>query len=61
MPAEPYEWRDAKHALATVIWYPADPGAEEQRQLLGPPGSPLFDAGHAGADAALPPMPAKFR
>ena len=30
VPAEPYEWRgDGKHALATTIWYPADPGAEE--------------------------------
>ena len=61
VPAEPYEWRgDAKHALATMVWYPADPGAEEKPQMLGPPGNPLFDGGHAAADAALAPMPAKF-
>ena len=61
VPAEPYEWRgDAKHALATMIWYPADPGAEEKPQLLGPPGNPLFDGGRAAADAALAPTPAKF-
>jgi len=61
VPAEPYEWRgDAKHALGTVIWYPAAPGAEETPQLLGPPGNPLFDGGRAAADAALAPTPTKF-
>jgi hypothetical protein len=38
VPAKPYEWRgDAKHPLPTVIWYPADPGAEEKQRLLGQP------------------------
>lgn len=61
VPAEPYEWRsDKKHALATMIWYPADPSAEGKPQLLGPPGTPLFDGGQAAADAALAPKPAKF-
>jgi predicted dienelactone hydrolase len=61
VPAEPYEWRgDPKHALATVIWYPAGPAAEEKPQPLGPPGNPLFDGGRAAADAALAPTPAKF-
>jgi predicted dienelactone hydrolase len=61
VPAEPYEWRgDAKHALATTIWYPADPAAEEKPRLLGPPGSPLYDGGRAAADAALAPEPTKF-
>jgi predicted dienelactone hydrolase len=61
LPVEPYEWRGgAKHALATMIWYPADPGAEEKPQLLGPSDNPLFDAGRAAADAALAPMPAEF-
>ena len=61
VPAEPYEWRgDAKHALATMIWYPADPGADEKPQQLGPPGNPLFDLGRAAADAALAPTPAEF-
>jgi predicted dienelactone hydrolase len=61
VPAEPYEWRGAaKHALATVIWYPAEAGAEEKPQLLGPPGNPLFDLGRAAADAALAPTSVKF-
>ena len=61
VPAEHYEWRgDAKHRLATTIWYPADPGADEKPQLRGPPGNPLFDGGQAAADAALAPTPAKF-
>jgi hypothetical protein len=31
VPTEPYEWRgDANHALATVIWNPADPSAEHR-------------------------------
>jgi predicted dienelactone hydrolase len=61
VPAEPYERRgDAGHALATMIWYPPDPGAKEQPPLLGPPGDPLFDGRRAAADAALAPTPAKF-
>jgi hypothetical protein len=61
VPAEPYEWRgSAKQALATMIWYPADPGAEEKPQLLGPPDNPLFDGGRAAVDAALVPSPGKF-
>ena len=61
VPAEPYEWRgDAKHTLATMIWYPADLGAEEKPRLLGPPGNPLFDGGQAATNAALAPTPAKF-
>jgi predicted dienelactone hydrolase len=60
-PPEPYDWRgDPKHALATVIWYPADPGAEEKPWLIGPPGRPLFDGGHVAPDAGLAPSPAKF-
>jgi predicted dienelactone hydrolase len=61
VPAEPYEWRgDAKHALATLVWYPADAGAQEKPQMLGPPGNPLFDGGHAAAASALAPTPAKL-
>jgi predicted dienelactone hydrolase len=61
VPAEPYEWRgSAKQALATMIWYPADPGAEEKPQLLGPPDNPLFDGGRAAVDTALVPTPGKF-
>jgi predicted dienelactone hydrolase len=61
VPPEPYDWRgDSNHALATVIWYPADPNVEEQPQLLGPPGRPLFDGGRVAANAALAPAPARF-
>jgi hypothetical protein len=61
VPAEPYEWRGStKQALATMIWYPADLGAEEKPQLLGPPDNPLFDGGPSAVDAALVPTPAKF-
>jgi len=61
VPAEPYEWRgDAKHVLATIIWYPAEPGAEETPQLVGPPGNPWFDGGRAAADAPLASTPTKF-
>ncbi len=61
MPAEPYAWRgDAKHTLATMVWYPADVGAEEKPKLLGPPGPPLFDGGRTAADAALVPARANF-
>jgi predicted dienelactone hydrolase len=43
-----------------VIWYPADPGAEQKPRLFGRPGNPLFDGGRAAADASLAPTPAKF-
>ena len=57
----PYDWRgDANHALATVIWYPAGPGAREQRQSFGPPGRPLLDGGFVATGAALAPAPARF-
>ena len=44
--------RDAGHsdALRITVWYPASGGAEAPLQI-GPPGHPLFDAGHAAADA----------
>lgn len=61
VPVEPYEWRgDVKHVLATIIWYPAEPGAEETPQLFGPPGNPWFDGGRAAADAPLASTPTKF-
>lgn len=61
VPPEPYDWRgDAQHALAVTIWYPAGPGAQEQAQMLGPPGRPLLDGGQAAPDAALSPTPVKF-
>ena len=61
VPPEPYDWRqDPKHALATLIWYPGDPSAQEKPWLIGPPGRPFFDGGRVARDAALPLAPAKF-
>jgi predicted dienelactone hydrolase len=61
VPAAPYDWRgDPQHALVATIWYPAEPGAPEKPQLLGPPGHPLLDGGRVAADAALAPSPAKL-
>jgi predicted dienelactone hydrolase len=61
VPAEPYDWRgDANHALTVMIWYPAEPGAHEQDQMIGAPGRPLFDGGKAAPDAALSPAPGRF-
>lgn len=60
-PREPYDWRgDPKHVLATSIWYPADPGAQEKALALGPPGRPFFDGGRVAVDAPAAPSPAKF-
>lgn len=61
VPAGPYDWRgDPKHALATTIWYPANPDAQEKPWFLGPPQRPLFDGGRVAANAAVAPAPAKF-
>ncbi|HUB96988.1 MAG TPA: alpha/beta hydrolase [Stellaceae bacterium] len=62
VPPEPYDWRGAaSHVLLTTLWYPADPGANETPQQIGPPGEPpRFEAGSAAVGAALPPGPAKF-
>jgi predicted dienelactone hydrolase len=61
VPPEPYDWRgDPKHALATMIWYPADAGAQEKPLPLGPPGRPFFDGGRVATDAVLAHTPAKF-
>jgi predicted dienelactone hydrolase len=52
VPTRSYVWRGAKtHALATTIWYPADPSSLEQPQSIGPPDVPLIDAGRAAPDA----------
>ena len=56
VPTGAYDWRgDPKHALATVIWYPADAEAQEKPWLIGPPGRPFFDGGRGARDAALAP------
>ena len=38
-----------------TTWYPAQPGANEEPLAIGPPGSPLFEAGSSAADAAVAP------
>lgn len=49
--------RDAQHrdALRITVWYPATAGVAETPLQIGPPGQPLFDAGHAAADAPFAP------
>lgn len=49
--------RDAQHsdALRITVWYPAATGVAETPLQIGPPGHPLFDAGHAVADAPFAP------
>ena len=56
-PKEPVRnWRgEADHALHCVIWYPTVGTAVETAQVVGPPGTPLFEAGMAAADAPLAP------
>lgn len=52
IPAEPYDWRDAKtHALRAMIWYPAAVDAREEAQWVGPPILPFYSAGSAARDA----------
>jgi predicted dienelactone hydrolase len=61
VPDGAYNWRGAKtHALVTQIWYPADAGAIETPQWIGPPAHPLFSAGKAARNAALAPAPAQL-
>jgi predicted dienelactone hydrolase len=62
VPAGDYDWRgDAKHALRTLVWYPASPDAQEHPQFFGPPRQQLLDGGRvATGGAAVAPAPAKF-
>jgi predicted dienelactone hydrolase len=61
VPTEPYDWRqDPKHSLARLIWYPAEPSAQEKPWLIGPPDRPFLDGGRVARDAALAPAPGKF-
>jgi predicted dienelactone hydrolase len=61
MPPEPYDWRGStRHALLTMIWYPATADAPEQKQQFGPPDRPMIEGGNATPNAALAPAPAKF-
>jgi predicted dienelactone hydrolase len=61
VPAEPYDWRqDAKHTLATLIWYPAAAEAQEKPKPVGPPGRPYVDIGPAAVNAPVAQAPEKF-
>jgi predicted dienelactone hydrolase len=54
IPPGSYNWRGAQtHALLVTVWYPADSGANQQTQWIGPPQAPLFDAGKAIPDAKV--------
>jgi predicted dienelactone hydrolase len=54
IPAESYDWRDAKtHALRAMVWYPAPADAREEPQWIGPPIFPFVSAGSAARDAPL--------
>jgi hypothetical protein len=58
VPTGPYDWRqDPKHSLGTLIWYPAEPSAQEEPWLIGPPDRPFLDGGRVARDAALAPAP----
>jgi predicted dienelactone hydrolase len=52
IPAEPYDWRGAAHALRATIWYPAASDAREEAQSIGPRFLPFIRAGNAAPDAA---------
>jgi predicted dienelactone hydrolase len=56
-PKEPVRnWRgEPDHALHCIIWYPAPATAVETPQVVGPPDTPLFEAGMAAPDAPLAP------
>ena len=61
VPAGRRNWRGADtQRLHVVVWYPADEGASEIPQLLGPAAAPLFEAGSAMPHAAFKPSLEKF-
>lgn len=60
-PPDPYDWRGAKtHALATDIWYPADPTAVQKDEWVGSPSAPFALAGKAAPDVPLISAPEKL-
>jgi len=49
-------WRGAqKQELDVTVWYPAPVSAVEVPQVIGPPDTPLFEAGMASPNAPLEP------
>ena len=60
-PAQPRNWRGAEHKeLRCTIWYPAISTAIETKQTIGPPDTPLFEAGSAAPDAQFEPALRRF-
>ena len=58
---EDYNWRGSEdRALSGTVWYPAEGGADQKDQYIGPPDAPMFYAGRAAKDAALAPAFSKF-
>lgn len=47
--------RDAGHRdhVRYTVWYPAQPGVQQQPLTIGPPGAPLFVAGSSAVDAPV--------
>lgn len=47
--------RDAGHSdhVRYTVWYPAQPGVQQQPLTIGPPGAPLFVAGSSAVDAPV--------
>jgi predicted dienelactone hydrolase len=59
--APDYNWRGSgDHTLSGVVWYPAENGAEEKDQYIGPHDAPLFYAGRAAKDATFAPSFGKY-
>jgi hypothetical protein len=61
VPAEPYEWRGgAKHALATMIWYPADSGRRGEAAVVRPSEQSAVRWRARRRRCVLAPTPTKF-
>jgi predicted dienelactone hydrolase len=51
-PKDIRNWRgDDQKDLRCAVWYPVAETAVETKQVVGPPGAPLFEAGMAATDA----------
>jgi predicted dienelactone hydrolase len=49
-------WRGSPdHTFHVTVWYPAADTAREIPQVIGPPGTPLFEAGNAAPHAPFAP------
>src|ERR1700733_5520661 len=60
-PTATRNWRGAEHKeLRCTLWYPAPATAIETKQFIGPPETPLFDAGSAIPGGDFAPSLAKL-